>query len=82
MRERAPSIRYHHLDLWGDFVSSFSREFEGKKPWEMNDVKFGEVGNFIEKYLKKEIDTEAWVIQSFGRVSLEDFDMKRNYEIL
>jgi len=81
MRERAPLVRYHHLDLLGDFIASYSQEFGNIKPWEANDAEFGEIANFT-KYVKKGIDSDVWAVQSFGRLSSEDFDMKMNYEIL
>ena len=82
MQERALSIRFHHLDLWGDFISSFIERFGNRRPWEMTESEFEKVGNFVKEYLKREIDTEVTVRNYSEKIYVEDPKMGRDFNYL
>ncbi|HJY98439.1 MAG TPA: hypothetical protein VJ227_01855 [Patescibacteria group bacterium] len=81
-KKLGPSIRYHHLDLWGDFVKDYIKHFDGKKPWEMTSEEFDAVEPFIRVYLGKEMKSEIAAKSKFEHAILDNRDMRQDYRYL
>jgi hypothetical protein len=67
-----PTIRFHHLGLWGFFVRDYTEAFGGLKPWELSAIDRGRARSFISNFVTEDAKDDLGIRGYFEELTVTD----------
>lgn len=84
-QEAIPTIRFHHLRLWGEFVEKYSEALGDMYPWNLSGESRQKAGMFISDYAYAHTDAEVSVRDHYEELTLNKIgqkDLKYIYDLI